>query len=289
VPFSISSSLTGGAARVEAAGWIIRQPGGKGDVWQGGWGIRAYRSDLHIAFALDKPAVLVFTASANGATIYNGGDTAVAVTFSQPFSRTETLAPGVWTAIYSLGTRTVAAPELFPPLISHSTASYANYLKAQPAAAASVAQSIKIKAADLTIPAGVILNDTKIGAGGPVITKWNTNDMTLSARADIAQPGWYRVKLRYCSGTGCMVSLLINGALPFEEAEGLSLPATKGAPPSDGWSNQTDDWQDLALGSDITPRGLKIFLPPGSYQIGLREDGGAGASLASVSLEPALP
>lgn len=254
----------------------------------GGLGIRSY-SNGRIAFTLDKPAVLVFATKAKGVLVYNGGDTKVVATFSLPFSRSQTLAPGVWTAITSLQARAIAAPTLVPPLVSNSTASYVEYLKARPPAAVTAAQNIKISASDFTLPTGVVLNDTRIGASGQVITKWNAIDMTLSARADISKPGWYRVKLRYCSGGCTLVSLLINGALPFEEAEGLSLPATKGTPPSDGWSTLVDDWQDLALGSDITPNGLKIYLASGSNQIGLREDGGAGASVASMSLEAVLP
>jgi hypothetical protein len=286
-PFSISSNLVG-SVQVEAAGWTIRQPNGVRQIWQGGWGVRAYR-DARVAFTLNKPGVMVFGAGANGFLAYNGGDGPMAITFTQPFSRSETIPPGTWTAITASGGQTVPEPALFPPLINHfAISNYAGYVKAQPPVAAAVERGIKIKAADFTLPAGAVLG-TKQGVSEQIITKWNAKDMTLSARVAIPQAGWYRITLHYCSGDGCLISLLINGAVPFDEAEGLPLPSTKGAPPSDGWSNLASDWQDLVLGSDVNPEGWKVYLPSGNCQIGLRDDGGSGANLAWISLEPARP
>jgi hypothetical protein len=285
--FSLSSSLTG-AIQVEAAGWIIRQPLGGRFPWQGGWGIRSYK-DPRLAFTLDAPAVLVFASGANGVLVNNSGESPAAVTFTQPFSRTETLAPHSWTAITSLGGHKVPAPVPFSPLVDRfAVPNYASYVKTRPAASRAPTIPIKINAADITLPAGAVLGK-KLGADYQVVTKWNAADMTLSARCTIPQAGWYRVQLRYCSGTGCLISFLINGAIPFEEVEGLSLPSTKGAPPSDGWSNMVSDWHDLILGADFLPGGWKVYLPSGPCQIALREDGGLGANLESISIVPATP
>jgi hypothetical protein len=129
----------------------------------------------------------------------------------------------------------------------------------------------------------------RLGADDQIITKWNAADMVVSAHAMVPQAGWYRFSVRYCSGGGCLASLLINGKPPFEEAEGIPLDTTRGAPPSDGWSNMANDWHDLVLGSDMTPDGWKIYLPAGDNVIALREDGGSGANLAALSLDPAKP
>ena len=56
-PLSITSALAG-TVRVEAAGWVIRQPAGATQTWQGGWGVQSYR-DGRTAFTVDPPASMV--------------------------------------------------------------------------------------------------------------------------------------------------------------------------------------------------------------------------------------
>ncbi len=83
-----------------------------------------------------------------------------------------------------------------------------------------------------------------------------------------------------------MRSLLINGKVPFAEAEGFSLPATIGTPPSDGWSNVSDDWQEAVLGADDSSPGWKIYLNKGPCTVALRNDEG-GLNLDWLELTPA--
>jgi len=285
-PISITSNLAG-AVQVEAAGWTIRQPKGGTQVWQGGWGVHSYK-DEHTAFTLDEPGPLVFGNTGNGLVLYNGSDCPVAVTFTQPLATTATAAPGTWTEISAEGAAPSAnAPTLFPPFLAHSLIpSYADYVKAQPAGVAAVPGLLKIKAAAFTLPPPVRLV-MKLGVDDQIITKWNVVGTEISSHATIPQAGWYHVNLNYCSGGGCLISLSINGKIPFEDAEGFPLESTLGAPPSDGWSNVVNDWHDLALGSDRIPDGWKIYLPAGDNKIVLRQDGGNGANLAWLSLEPA--
>ena len=212
----------------------------------------------------------------------------MALTVTQPFAVTATAAPGAWTQINAQGAAPMAAaPALLPPLLANSSiTSYADYLKAQPTAAAAASGSIKIKAADFTLPAAAKLA-VKIGADDPVITKWNQIGDELSAHATVPQAGWYNVSLHYCSGAGGLISLLLNGKIPFDEAEAFPLESTLGAPPSDGWSNTASDWHDFVLGSDALPAGWKVYLPAGDNVVTLREEGGSGANLAWLSLDPA--
>jgi len=286
-PLSITSSLDG-AVQVEAAGWTIRQPAGGTQVWQGGWGVQSYK-DAHTAFTVDQPASLAFGTTASGLEIYNGNNAPVTATFTQPFAVTATLAPGAWTEIGAQGAAPAATvPTLFPPFLANSALpGYAEYVKGQPAGAAMLADPVQIKAADFTLSSPVMLA-AKVGVDDPVITKWNVAGSELVAHPNIPRPGWYRVRLHYCSGSGSLVSLLVNGKIPFAEAEDVSLDSTLGPPPSDGMSTFVSDWRDVVLGSDTTPGGWKIYLPAGDTEIALRQEGGS-ANLAWLSLDPAIP
>jgi hypothetical protein len=287
-PLFISSDLAG-TVRVEAAGWTIRQPAGATQIWQGGWGVQSYK-DSHWAFTLNSPGSLVFGSAGNGLVVYNAGDAPITLTLTQPFAVTATAGPGIWTNITAQGGSPAAvAPTLFPPLLAHSLIpSYADYLKAQSTATAQSSSSVKIKATDFALPAPTRLA-VKIGLDEQIITKWTQAGAELSAHAAIPQSGWYKLTLHYCSGGGSLVSLLINDTIPFEEAEDFPLDSTLGAPPSDGWSNVMSDWHELVFGADSKPGGLKIYLPAGNDKIALRQEGGSGANLAWLNLDPAKP
>jgi len=287
-PLSITSSLAG-AVQVTAAGWTLREPAGGTQVWQGGWGVQSYQ-DTGTAFTLDQPASLVFGKTANGLVIYNGGDAPRTVSLTQPLAMTASLAPGAGTEISAQGAApATTAPSLFPPFLANtSLPSYADYVKARPARAVAAADSLKIKAADFTLISPLRLLK-KWGVDDPIITKWIQAGAQISAPVTIPQSGWYNVTLHYCSGGGTLVSLLINGQVPFAEAEAFPLQSTLGAPPSDGWSNVVSDWHDFVLGSDVIATGWKVYLPAGANQIALRQEGGSGANLAWLILDPARP
>jgi hypothetical protein len=82
-----------------------------------------------------------------------------------------------------------------------------------------------------------------------------------------------------------MRSLLIDGKIPFSEAEDFSLPATIGESPSDGWSNVTSDWREAVLGAEQAAPGWKIYLKKGPCVLDLRNDGG-GLNLDWLELDP---
>ena len=286
-PITITSNLDG-AVQVSAAGWTLRQPAGGTQVWQGGWGVQSYQ-DAHTAFTLDKPGSLAFGPTGNSLMLYNGGDAPITATFTQPFAATATAAPGAWTQISAQGAApATTAPTLFPPFLAGSSLpGYDDYLKAQPAGAGAGSASIKIKAADFTAPPSVGLI-TKIGVDDKVITRWGTAGAEITAPVQVPQAGWYRVTLHYCSAGGSLISILIDGKIPFAEAENFPLDSTLGVMPSDGMSTFVDDWHDAVLGSGKAPAGWKIYLPAGAGQVTLRQEGGS-ANLAWLSLDPAQP
>ena len=167
-----------------------------------------------------------------------------------------------------------------------SSPSYADYLKSFPDPAPSGSLNpIKVKAEDLTLPADAVLAG-KVGAESRVLGHWDATGTVATAHIDVPQSGWYRLKIRYCSGDSPTRSLLINGKVPFAELDEFSLPPTVGTPPSDGWSNVSNDWRVAVLGADQYSPGWKIFLNKGPCTLDLRNDQG-GLNLDWLELSPA--
>jgi hypothetical protein len=281
--FTLTSSLVG-AVTADATGLILRQPGGTGPVYAGAVDLRSYK-DGQVELSLDQPAPLIFSPQAGGLLCFNPGDAAVTVSVQKPFARSVTLPPQAWTSVSSSGDLPATPPDLFKPLASLSGLSYTDYLKsvADPASTGST-EPIQIKAEKLTLPDKAALLG-KVGAEGKVVAKWEDAGTFAAAHIAVPQAGWYRVKIRYCSGEEPVRSLLLNGKPPFAEAEGFSLPSTMGSPPSDGWSNYTNDWRDVMLGADQAAPGWKIYLNKGPCELDLRNDGG-GLNLEWLELEP---
>ncbi|MDQ3813063.1 MAG: hypothetical protein M3347_03830 [Armatimonadota bacterium] len=59
----------------------------------------------------------------------------------------------------------------------------------------------------------------------------------------------------------------------------------QGDPPSDGWSNQTNDWRLKVLGEPDTKGGWLFYLNPGPNKITLTNEGG-GLNVDSITLVP---
>ncbi len=283
-PFSLKSSLLGDIA-TEATGLVVRQPGGTGTIYIGGIDLRSYQ-DSQVELTLDKPASLVFGRQKDGLLCFNPGDANIVMTLKHPFARTVTLPPQVWTSVSASGDSPVAPPVLFKPLDpSSSNLSYVDYLKNFPQTTSpGTLTPIKIKAENMTLPAGAVQLG-KVGAEGKVLARWDGSGTVTSAHLDVPQSGWYRLKVRYSSGEAPMRSLLINGKVPFAEAEGFSLPSTMGSPPSDGWSNFSDDWHEVVLGAEQASPGWNIYLSKGPCTLDLRNDGG-GLNLDWLELDP---
>jgi len=108
------------------------------------------------------------------------------------------------------------------------------------------------------------------------------------ATAHIAVPksGWYRLRLRYCADADPCRSLLIDGKVPFAEAEHFPLSDTG------GWSTSSNDWKEVALGDDLalgtvrTPGGWRFYLSKSVLDIALRNDDGSGCNLDWIELDP---
>ena len=284
VSFSLKSPLLGEVS-AEATGLILRQPDGSDAVYVGGIDLHSFR-DGQMEWSLDQPASLVICQQKESLLYFNPGDTAVALTVKTPFASSVSLPPKAWTSVAASGASAATAPDLFHPLDpSASVVSHDDYEKQFPHAdPPGTIPPVRIKGNTMTLPAGAVLAG-KTGVDGDVLARWEESGTIASAHADVPRSGWYRVKIRYCSGETPMRSLLINGKVPFAEADAFSLGSTMGAPPSDGWSNVSDDWRETVLGADQGSPGWKIYLAKGPCDLGLRNDGG-GLNLDWLELEP---
>ncbi|MDD5350119.1 MAG: hypothetical protein PHQ12_07895, partial [Chthoniobacteraceae bacterium] len=282
-PFALKSPLLGDVA-AEAAGLILRQPEGTKAVYAGGLDLRSYR-DSQVELALAQPAPLVFSNQKEGLLCFNGGETDVTLTVKRPFARRVTLPPQKWISVSVSGESPVPPPVFLKPLDAASGISYASYLKGFPGASAlHASDSIRIKSNKMTLPDGAVLA-AKTGAEENVLARWENVGTVVTARCEVPQAGWYRLKIRYCSGQEPSRSLLINGKIPFAEAEAFSLASTLGASPSDGWSNGKNDWREVVLGAEQDSPGWKIYLNKGPCELSLRVESG-GVNLDWLELDP---
>jgi hypothetical protein len=247
--------------------------------------LHSYR-DGQVELTLDKPAALIFCPQKEGLLCFNPGDADLALTVKRPFAGSVTLPPQTWTSLSGSGNAPATTPVLFKPLEpSPAGIAYNDYLKKFPNALPSGSiKPIRIKAQTMTVPAGAALAG-KTGAEGQVLARWDAAGTIATATIDVPQSGWYRLKIRYCSAESPMRSLLINGKVPFAEADGFSLISTIGAPPSDGWSNVSDDWREVTLGAEQASPGWKIYLTKGPCKLDLRNDSG-GLNLDWLELDP---
>jgi len=276
-----------GSCGAEAAGLVVRKPSGDGGPFVGAWGLRSYAGAV-ASFTSASPASLVFLAKDGGVLFFNAGEAPATVTLTAPFAREAVLPPGVWTAVSQEAVSPAPAPVLFAPLgKADGSVSYDDYLnasKAFPAGSAGGAP-IRVTAEAMTVPEKAVLA-AKAGNAGKVVAKWEEPGTSAVAKLAVPQAGWYRVRIRYCSGAEPVRSLLVNGKVPFADAEGISLPSTIGHPPSDGWSNFVGDWAETVLGAGQVPVGWKVYFPQGPAEVALRTEAG-GLNLAWLELVPA--
>jgi hypothetical protein len=109
--FSLRSRLLGEVS-ANASGIVIRRPAGKTDTFFGGWAMTSY-SDDKTQFTFDAPADVVVDGQGDDVLFYNGGDKAVNLTMTRPFTQTVSLASGAWTDVSARG----GEPALHSPVL----------------------------------------------------------------------------------------------------------------------------------------------------------------------------
>jgi len=208
-----------------------------------------------------------------------------------PFAREAVLPPGAWVEISKEGTKTAESPlNDLPPLEENSAVDlsvYSSYRNQFPETKPSAdAKPLRIAAKALALPDTVSLTSAKQSVEGASITGWDQPQTTITAKVNIPESGWYQLKARYCAQGSAVRSILIGGALPFSLAAATTFPSTLGDPPSDGWSNNANDWKEIILGATTVPGGWKFYLPRGETTLGLRNEDGVGCNLNWLELVP---
>jgi hypothetical protein len=279
------TSTIAGTVQAVAAGLVIRQPEAmKTSV--GAWNLTVY-SDAKTELTSAAPVSLVLVNRGDHLLLFNAGDADAALTVKRPFAQSFTLPAQVWTSVSAKDASPVAAPTLYPPMEKASSGmAYDEYLKkfdADPAGPPPLA--LRVSADSMTLPDKAV-KTTKTGSTGNVLARWDNAGSVASAQVNVPKTGWYRLKLRYCSGDEPLRSVLVNGTSPFSECADFSLPSTIGNPPSDGWSNSNDDWHEIVLGADEVSAGWTFHLDKGPCELALRNEGG-GVNLEWMELEAA--
>jgi hypothetical protein len=279
-------SLTVKDVHANAAGLIIRQhQTDKTGTLVGGWKLTRF-VDVTFDFSPSSPATLVWQEKQDALLVFNANDQTCTIQIAKPFKATADLQPGVWTLVKADGRFASSAPPLFVPIErTFPEQPYADYLnsfphKVQQAGAAAV----HVSADQFVQPPHMSLR-SKFGVDHPVLAAWDEVDSRLSANVIVPQAGWYRIKLRYCSGEAPMRSVLIDNQYPFREAHDVPFPNTIGDFPSDGWSNHANDWKEATFGEPQSPGGWMFHLPKGNVSIAIQNDGG-GLNLDSIEIDP---
>ena len=112
---SFQSDLVG-KIDATAAGVLVRQPAGGNHVFVGAWGLLSFSSE-NLQFSANQQGSLVIALREKHPLFFNAGTAPLVLTLTRPSAQTVTLAPGVWTEMGSVGSRTVAAPDMFAPFV----------------------------------------------------------------------------------------------------------------------------------------------------------------------------
>lgn len=133
---------------------------------------------------------------------------------------------------------------------------------------------------DYTAENSAVVVSPKSGASKALALKGFGNtgsNESLQWKVNVKRAGSYHLKLRYCiANDEATVAVLVDGAAPSQAALLAHLK------PTGGWSNESDDWQEVILcGPDGKP--ITIPLSMGSHVIELTDPSGP-VNLDTLSL-----
>ncbi len=288
---SLNSSLAG-ALKAKTSGLVIRHLTQSGKTVFGAWKLSAY-ADKAASFTLAEPAALVWTVQEGRLLAFNPDpEKQVRLKVTAPFAVEAALPPGAWMEITKTGANPAASPleELAskPATASTDLSDYKAYLaQFSQKKTRAASKPIRLPIESFTLPQSVTKTTGKVDAQGVAITGWDEANSAVTGKVNLPEAGWYHLKVRYCSQWNALRSILIGGTVPFASAASNTLSSTLGEPPSDGWSNSTNDWKELLLGAERVPGGWKFYLPAGETTISLRNEDNSGCNLNWVELVPA--
>lgn len=143
---------------------------------------------------------------------------------------------------------------------------------------------LKIQGEDFSEERGgkVTIVSDKIGAEGKAFKDWDPYGHTLSWDFEVKEAGLYAFSFRYCAETPAVRQLLIDGEIPFHEADEILFPSTG------GWSNTRDDWVTYVFG-DGKGTAYLFNLSAGKHRLTMRNLSGSGLNIDFFTVLKAEP
>ena len=125
---------------------------------------------------------------------------------------------------------------------------------------------IVVEAEAFTREAGGTLEvtDRKVGAKGKAFLHWDNPGHAIDYAVDVPADGAYLLTVRYCTAQDAAVrAVLIDGILPAEACREISFPCT------DGYANESDDWQLLTIPERDPNQPFRFHLTKGKHTLRL--------------------
>ncbi|MDQ3813066.1 MAG: heparinase II/III family protein, partial [Armatimonadota bacterium] len=270
---------------------VVRQPKAQPQDSRKGW-VGVYDAREMAAQGLqlksNTPVSLVVGSTGDGKfLLFNPQEQPLSLSLTQPAVRTIQLAPQAWTEVTAAKDTLLTQPPTIFPTRSESFKgpNYQAYLQShQSKPKLTTKQIIVIQAEEMELSEG-INKKVKVAAQGEAIYGWDAPGQKIQKTITVPEAGFYRVLVRYATPQPADRSIAINDHVPFKEALSIPFASTQGDPPSDGWSNQTNDWRLKVLGEPDTKGGWLFYLNQGANTITLTNEGG-GLNVDSIALVP---
>jgi len=108
------------------------------------------------------------------------------------------------------------------------------------------------------------ITERKVGAKGKAFLHWDSPGHAIDFGITVPADGAYLLTLRYCTADDAAVrAILIDGALPSEACRAVALPCT------DGYANESDDWQLLTIPDSASGQLFRFHLTKGKHTLRL--------------------
>jgi len=108
------------------------------------------------------------------------------------------------------------------------------------------------------------ITDQKVGAKGKAFLHWDNPGHAVDYVVTVPADGAYLLTIRYCTAADAAVrAVLIDSALPGETCREVAFPCT------DGYANESDDWQSLTIPASDPGQPFRFHLTKGKHTLRL--------------------
>lgn len=128
------------------------------------------------------------------------------------------------------------------------------------------------------------VREDKIGAKKS-FSHWDQSEHWLEWKFSIPEEGFYTITLRYCTAGSPARSLVIDNQYPAEHFKKVVFQSTQGDSPSDGWSNNKDDWKSHTFSDSDGKTPFRFYFKPGEHRIKMVNLEGGGVNLDYIVIK----